>query len=201
MKVASAGEIRDVQPYLDYLDKEQTVQGILCTFCILAAAGIAAKIALAPSAGSGLLPGLQGKSLPYVVCSLVAFAAAALFFYLQRSELLGLHGYFVLAIARKSAPGVERADSWSYEEALAHADSYSLWNPYQCGLGALYAAGIEALLALLTAGANFLPANIAWLCSCFVVLATSIILVIIWRRRLSFDEKPEPASPRDKRRI
>jgi hypothetical protein len=199
----TAEEVPEIKPYVDYLDKEQTVQGILCAFCVLAVAGISAKVVLSPSSNSIILENLQGKAMAYVINTLVAFALAAIFFYQQRSELLGLHGYIVLAIARRTKPAVKRADSWTLDQALAYADSYTLWNSYCCGLGALYTAGVEALFGLLAVKCPFLCSDqfLAWLCSSSILAVTGIILAANWRRRALLDEKAEIKPLRKKRRV
>ena len=194
-----------VQPYLEYLDKEQTVQGILCSFCILTVAGLVTKVLLAPSNTGSFINYLQGVGFGYVLATLISFSAAAFLFYQQRSQLLGLHGYLVLALAQEAVPkGRRRADSWTFEEALLYADSYSLWNPYQCALGALYTAAAEALLGLFMARvkpATAISSPWPWSLSSLLLLITTVALLFVLSRRNHLDKEISQKTPRKKRRI
>ena len=80
-------------PYLDYLDKEMTIQGILSAFCVAVGAAAFDRILGAKRAdASGLVANLQYFSAPFVLAAIIALITAALFFYLQRSKLAWLHG-------------------------------------------------------------------------------------------------------------
>ena len=185
-----------LQAYIDHLDKEQTVQGILSTFCVLANAAILSKVLL--GGDSAYLVKLQTVAFPFVVSTIIAFAAAAFFFYTQRSALLELHGHIALAIAREADVSAIRNDSWTLRESLLYADSYELWNPYQCALGALYAAGAEAILGILTAGPQFLQRGwiwAFWALSVALLALTATVVKVVWERRLQEDKKQESERP------
>lgn len=85
--------------YLDYLDKEMTIAGILSTFCIAS---------LLVCINSFILPGKDGqinifwKESPwYCGLGLTGFLGAALSFYRQRSLLAYYYGQISLNMVRK----------------------------------------------------------------------------------------------------
>jgi hypothetical protein len=191
-----------MQAYIDHLDKEQTVQGILSTFCVLVNAAILSKVLL--GGDSAYLQKLQTVAFPFVVGTIIAFSAAALFFYTERSALLELHGYIALAIAREVEGSAIRNDSWTLRESLLYGDSYELWNPYQCALGSLYAAGAEAILGILAAGFEKLPpwwTWASWALSFALLTFAAIVVRAVWQERLEKDKSQAPQTARVKRRL
>ena len=63
-KAENGIQVEYLKSYLEYLDKEQTIQGVLCSFCVVAAATVVAKILLTKAADSDLLLRLQGDAFP-----------------------------------------------------------------------------------------------------------------------------------------
>jgi len=74
------------KPFLDYLDKEMTIQGILSAFCV-AAAGVVFDRILGPRDASPFILHLQQVAHIFVLAAGAGLLLAAVFFYLQRSGL------------------------------------------------------------------------------------------------------------------
>jgi uncharacterized membrane protein YdcZ (DUF606 family) len=141
----------DVKPYLDYLDKEMTIMGILSGICIAGPAGIL-NVALSKDL-QGLL-WVPGHS--FIVVGSVLCVIASLFFYKERSTLAWYYGQICLAEATTTK---ENATS-ELTEWLEEADSWATWWSYGVGFTFLIAGFSEYLLAFLFL---FLPKYWAWL--------------------------------------
>jgi hypothetical protein len=137
--------------YLEYLDKEMTIQGILSAFCIGFAAAAFDRVLLSKAPAettSTLITNLRTNPGPFVLAAIIAIMVAALFFYLQRSELAWLHGRVSLAVTRKMENLSTPPDGYTFEEGLEIGDSWSLWNRYLFGLSFLSVAASDALIAV-----------------------------------------------------
>jgi hypothetical protein len=75
-----------VKAYLEYLDKEMTIMGILSTFCVVAASLVIDRTAGAEKT-SYLATMIWAHQMGYVLFGSSLLLAAGLFFYLQRSRL------------------------------------------------------------------------------------------------------------------
>ncbi len=125
--------------YLDYLDKEMTIAGILSTFCIAS---------LLVTINSFILPGKDNQSNPFWQQSpwfcglgLTGFLGAALSFYRQRSLLAYYYGQISLNMVRKKDEEVE--------ELLDESDSWATWNFYKSGFGFLSISFTEFAFVLI----------------------------------------------------
>jgi hypothetical protein len=135
--------------YLDYLDKEMTIQGILSAFCVgFGAAAFDRVLRVKDGTVSQLITNLQTNSLPFTLAAIIAMMVAALCFYLQRSELAWLHGQISLAVTRKMENISTPPDRYNFDEGLEIGDSWSLWNRYLFGLSFLSVAAANALIAV-----------------------------------------------------
>jgi hypothetical protein len=138
--------------YLDYLDKEMTIQGILSAFCVGFAAAAFDRVLLGkapPGPSSTLITNLRTNPGPFVLAAIIAIMVAALFFYLQRSELAWLHGQISLAVTRKMENISAPPDGYTFEEGLKIGNSWSLWNRYIFGLSFLCVAAADALIVVI----------------------------------------------------
>jgi hypothetical protein len=131
--------IGDVKPYLDYLDKEMTIQGILSAFCVATIGLVLDKVLGADPKIASLLSTILMRGFAFVMLGSIAMALAALLFYLQRSYLARTYGDVASAAARNAAES-----SW---EPLPLADEID-WSSYQCGFAALTVAVFEYALVL-----------------------------------------------------
>ena len=115
----------DVSLYLDYLEKEMTIMGVLSAFCALAPA-LAIKELLE---NSGSPPNYLGEiwltGRPFILSATALILAAAGFFYGQRSTLAWFYGQISLAFIDPEMTGRSVAQ-W-----LRDADSWATWNRYK----------------------------------------------------------------------
>ena len=150
MADASVAEV--AKPYLDYLDKEMTIEGILSAFCV-AVGGFAFDRVLGVKAdgASSLVGQLQSFSYPFVLAAIVGVVTAALFFYLQRSTLAWHYGEISFAVASELAGKAGNTRGASLSECLDDAHSWSAWNRYKFGWSFLAVTAMEILLALFCA--------------------------------------------------
>src|SRR6266542_7101379 len=112
-----------VKFYLDYLDKEMTIMGILSGFCVAVLALVVDKIALAKDSPS--LASLWSRQENHWLIGLTALLLAALLFYLQRSYLAFYYGQIALAQAR-GAKSYYSVDDLLFD-AASSAKFYTLY--------------------------------------------------------------------------
>jgi hypothetical protein len=115
-----------VKAYIEYLDKEMTIMGILSTFCVAAAALVVERIAGAEKT-SYLATTIWAKHMGLVSASSGLLLAAGLFFYLQRSHLAYLYGSICISLARPAS------SAWDTMRWLQEADSWATWLRYRVG--------------------------------------------------------------------
>jgi hypothetical protein len=166
--------------YLDYLDKEMTIMGILSTFCIAS---------LLVSVNSFILPGKDCKTNPYWdqspwFCSLglVGFLGAGLSFYKQRSQLAYYFGQISLNMVRKKMKEVK--------DLLDMSDSWSAWNSYKSGFGFLSISFCQFAFVLINSRIrtiqNWQP-FIAWAIVCIFVFSFGIVIYACYKYRYADD--------------
>ena len=124
----------DLKTYLDYLDKEMTIMGILSSFCILTMGFVAEKLFF------------PDKESPYKfwqtvnmlsALGLSGLLIAALSFYRQRSLLAWYYGQLSLYKAK--------GDEKEVENLLTDSDAWYNWQWYQTGFGCLTFAFLELI--------------------------------------------------------
>lgn len=137
------------KPYLDYLDKEMTIQGILSGFCVAAGAlAFDRVLAIKADSPSSLVADLQSFSYPYALAAIVGLMTAAAFFYAQRSQLAWLHGQISLAVTREMQGTPAPPNTNSLADGIDIGDSWSLWSRYKFGISFLLVSAAEVALAL-----------------------------------------------------
>jgi hypothetical protein len=119
------------QKYLDYLDKEMTIMGILSTFTVAIVALFLQQIGSAEEAKRTLLYFLWQEERWYIILGSVSILLAATLFYLQRADLAWHYGRLARAADETNNPtnGVE---------FLKEADSWATWIPYVWGFKFLW---------------------------------------------------------------
>ncbi|HLJ87088.1 MAG TPA: hypothetical protein VKZ53_09705 [Candidatus Angelobacter sp.] len=178
------------KPYLDYLDKEMTIQGILSAFCVAAGAAAFDRILGAGSGASDLVEHLRCASSSYVLAAIASLMGAALFFYLQRSDLAWLHGIISFATTCEMRDLRTPRDSYSITEGLDFGNSWSLWYRYKVGLSCLAISVVEALLALVFAINDFAWASgVRWLIAGAPFLVVGIFDWLVLIRLRTQDER------------
>jgi len=112
----------DLKIYLEYLEKEMTIMGILSTFCVGAVALVVNKVNGAD--GSSLYSQLARHPVQiYLGCALLLIAG--LFFYLQRSKLAHFYGSICISIVNPDA------SEWDTKRWLTEAYTYYAWMRYR----------------------------------------------------------------------
>jgi|GEM_PF-138297 len=131
----------DTKPYLEYLDKEMTIMGILSAVSVAAPGGILSAVL---ASDSGVKAALWNSEQIFVVTASMFCILAAFWFYKERSRLAWLYGQICLteALADKKSIASET------REWLREADSWETWWPYSVGFTFLVTAFVEYLLSL-----------------------------------------------------
>ncbi len=125
------------KPYMDYLDKEMTIMGVLSAFCVLVAGGVLDRTAGA--ARDTALFDLWRTAQTFLLVGSLLLILAALMFYAQRSHLAWYLGEISLALARGKDPG----------DLLQNADSWATWIRYRVAFALLGVGLVEYILAYL----------------------------------------------------
>ena len=133
-----------VERYLDYLDKEMSIMGVLSTFCLAVPSLCWERVISADEKSIVLdfLVKLLGNGSLYLVIAsgLMVFGAAS--FYKQRSRLAWYYGQIALKVALPDYTARE-IDKW-----LKDADSWETWIPYHLSKCAIFFAAVEYALAI-----------------------------------------------------
>ncbi len=122
----------NLKVYLDYLDKEMTIMGILSTFCIITLGFVAEKL-FYPDKDS--LYKFWNNVTLLCFTGLSGFLIAALSFYRQRSLLAWYYGQLSLYKAK--------GDDQEVTTLLEDSDAWYNWQWYQTGFGFLSVAFAE----------------------------------------------------------
>jgi hypothetical protein len=180
--------MQDPKPYLDYLDKEMTIMGILSTFCVaIVALSTERIVSISPdSIAHCFVSTLIAKGSWYLIASSILVLVAAAWFYKERSQLAWFYGQIAL---ESTIPNYteRRIEDW-----LKQVDSWEEWIPYTFAYWILIAAIVESLLAIF-----------AMSCASFerfqFVFAIGIIVLLLpwllWIRRNSIKFKYEETLP------
>ena len=124
----------DTGPYLDYLDKEMTIMGVLSAFC----AAILALVFKTGLEGTNALAQRLWQEAPrQITVALSGLIAATLLFYLQRSLLAWYYGQIAIAQV-KGEEGLA-------EKLINEADGWDTWLRYQTAFIALTLAALCSL--------------------------------------------------------
>jgi hypothetical protein len=144
----------DVQSYLDYLDKEMTIMGVLSAFSIsVATVAIGAVIHVAPKPFSAI----STLGLPYVIAGSVFSGLAACAFYFQRSLLAWYYGQIALSRFRGTTSAQSIADNVTW------ADGWDTWFWYGAAFVALALSCLTYVSAILvTFGPKWTPFLAKW---------------------------------------
>jgi hypothetical protein len=145
--------------YLEYLDKEMTIMGILSTFCVLTLGFVAQRLF---SAETNPLYKFWEKATILCVFGLSGFLLAALSFYRQRSLLAWYYGQLSLNKAK--------GDDDEVNKLLKDSDGWFNWKWYQTGFGFL-------ALAFMELGAVCLSSIYPFVSEYRVVIGCSILLL------------------------
>ena len=173
----------DPKPYLEYLDKEMTIMGLLSGFAVAITSFATERIL---SADKGFLSQIASTGRSHVLAGAASALVAALFFYLQRSHLAWYYGQITLAQSRgASSPA-------SVEDWLTWSDGWDTWKYYQTGFSALtlslfyYAHAIFKTLSPIVASISVLYS--LWL----PLLAIAVLESTRWYVLAKFPQEDRP---------
>jgi len=150
----------NVRLYLDYLDKEMTIMGVLSAFCALVPALTLDRVGSASGSGT-LFYQLWHCERWYVIVGSTSLLLAAAVFYRQRSWLAWFYGQISLSMLQVYGDGPD-TKQW-----LKDADSWATWIPYRAafwltGLGFVeYGAALVGLPYLRRGALLWLPVVLA----------------------------------------
>lgn len=128
--------------YLEYLDKEMTIMGVLSAIAVLAPAGILNAIVGEKNGARGEI---WHSARAFITAGSTLCVLAAGFFYKQRSDLAWFYGQICLSDTYPADP----PSGMSVSELMRSADYWSSWWPYSWGFTALWAGFGEYLMALI----------------------------------------------------
>lgn len=126
--------------YLEYLDKEMTIMGILSTFCVAAAALVVDRVGTAEH--DSFFRTLSRDHAVSVFVGSGFLFVAGLCFYLQRSKLAHFYGSICISTIH---PGYH---PWDTSRWLKEAYSWRTWLRYRAGFSFLMATSVLFLHAI-----------------------------------------------------
>ena len=172
----------EVKNYLDYLDKEMTIMGILSTFCVLSFGGAMDKIVFYEKEKvSTYVFWLQTHV--YCLVGLITIMLAALYFYRQRSLLAYYNGQISLGIAKN--------DRGRIDEGLDYADAWRTWEFYRIAWGFLIVSSVNFTMMLLAEKFEFFRSYEYPACLISSIIVFSFIIFEIHACR-KYKEEDDP---------
>ena len=166
--------------YLDYLDKEMTIMGILSTFCVAVIALVLDRVCGADK--PTLFLTVRETQGHYLWPGTVAFSLAAALFYKQRSDLAWFYGQIALSLTSPSVSGQ------STDDLYRDADSWATWIPYRCAFTALAIGAVLLALAVLAACREEpIPPPVVLALAIGVTAIQAVWIVILWRCKYEDD--------------
>jgi hypothetical protein len=141
----------DTKAYLEYLDKEMAIMGILSAVSVIAPGGILSALL---ASDKGAASQLWNTSSAFILAGATFCIVSALYFYKERSTLAWFYGQICLkqALGPKDVMGIQ---DW-----LREADSWESWWPYSCAFTFLITGFLEYLFASLF---YLFPSHWGWL--------------------------------------
>ncbi len=169
-----------VKLYLDYLNVEMNILGILAAFCATAMGLIFSAVI---SAEKEFAKSLWEYGHWYFVAGTILMGLGALSFYRQRSGLAWYYGQISLSLHPA------RVVKYGTVELLKDADSWDTWWHYHCGFAFTCAAFAEYLLGIVAAITN--PAIVSFKLTVLftgAIAIVSIATLLLWRRRIQRED-------------
>jgi hypothetical protein len=132
-----------VKPYLEYLDKEMTIMGILSAFSVAVPALVIERIASAPNGTFLNLLWNSSRAQFWLSSGLMLLAAS--FFYIERASLAWHYGQTLISIA------IPTYNSRNWKQWIKDADSWATWRPYDIAFTSMRSAFYGYIVAILNA--------------------------------------------------
>ena len=180
--------MNDPKLYLDYLDKEMTIMGILTTFCVAVPSLLIERAYSASKDAIGycFLQNLLSNGLTYTIAASILFLIGAVFFYKQRSLLAWYYGQIALEFTHPNYTG------HSLNQWLENADTWEAWLPYNCAFWIIVLGVIEYSFAISSVYVLLLQQQM----TLFVIISILfLIILLLWVRRNSILFKYEERLP------
>jgi hypothetical protein len=133
-----------------------------------------------------------------VLAGITGLMTAALFFYLQRSELAWLHDEISLAVTREMQGMPTPSDANSLADGLDIGNSWSQWSRYKFGISFLAVSAAEFALALFFADIAIDLGSRRWALASIPFLVAAIFdirLRYVLNQRDERAAKAHPAKP------
>jgi hypothetical protein len=188
---------KDSNIYLDYLDKEMTIMGVLSTFCVLVAGGALDRVS---SSANTYFEVVWKHGNAFIIVGSIFALFAALCFYLQRSLLAWYYGQISLCLTKTKPEitGKTRSEKTEYEYSLndwyADADSWPTWIRYNCAFGFLILAFSEYGFALISFKIeHFLRHKVLYLSAPVLILLPLYVLWILLLLKYPYEDNPVKA--------
>jgi hypothetical protein len=131
--------------YLEYLDKEMSILGILSAFCVAVVGLFVQQVGTAQD--KVFLKEVLDNGYWYLISGSILVLLSAGLFYHQRAELAWYYG--------QMAKAVDFQERQRVEEYIQGADYWSTWLPYFIGFKSLNAGMILYILALVSKHLHF----------------------------------------------
>jgi hypothetical protein len=152
--------------YLDYLEKEMTITGILSTFCVAVVGLALQKVVSANPEETPYLNDIWKQGWLSLILASLWMLLAALFFYRQRSRLGWVYGQISLSVSVTP----QRTNEW-----LNEADSWPTWLHYHTGFAFMMLAFCYYGLAIWCASSK----NVSLWISVHYFLSTILPLLVV----------------------
>jgi len=171
--------------YLDYLDKEMSIMGVLSTFCLAVPSLFLERVISADekSIAHNFLLNLwcNGWLFLTVATGMLFFGAA--YFYKQRSRLAWYYGQIALEMALPDYTA-HKLEQW-----LKNADSWEVWIPYHWAKTAIIFGSTGFSLAVLSVYVQFVH-NFCWTITVVFLIFFILILIHVYRnsKRFKYEE-------------
>lgn len=156
----------DVKPYLEYLDKEMTIMGVLSAFAVAAPALVLSQVAGADN--NSLFTRLWLSQQAWFMVGSVSLLFCGLCFYRQRSLLAYYYGQICLTLV-SGFPTTKSRDEW-----LKDADSWATWLKYRWGFGLMVLGFVAYGMAFVAASWDRLARLTPWLLPTLVALTVVV---------------------------
>ena len=158
--------------YLDFLDKEMTIMGILSTFCVAVVALVLDKVLGVKEGEHTFLSDVWKFGQYYIATASALMLISGLVFYRQRSLIARYYGGICLRLSKPDKP--EKLSS-----LIEEAHSGKTWFHYYTAFVIMGLAGINYAAALCASGSN--PSSY-WIRNHYLsasVLALTVGIIII----------------------
>jgi hypothetical protein len=177
------GEVNEeyAKTYLDYLDKEMTIMGILSSFCIVSLAASVDKLVFNDQAKFPAFTYWISDKL-YCIVTFIGLLLAALLFYRQRSLLALYYGQISFYLATK--------DLKTVKDNMEYVDGWRSWDFYKAAWGALSIAFTIFGLMLLSGPDNFFylrQSYLVWVTVLFFSICFGFVLYACYNYSTKYD--------------